>query len=146
MKTLIRRIVAALAMTGAVLALAPTAIASANGGTDPIAVATGSHLTVTAPVLSIVTGLVMPIVLAVFTKLATSSFRKGIIGIVAAFLAALIERAMLADGSAVFTQALLLDVGLIYGPQLLTYLGLWQKFGTDGLNAKLALRKGVASP
>lgn len=110
---------------------------------DPITpiVSHGDALLVLTPVVvTIITGLIMPFVIALVTRLSASSVTKGVIGIVLAFVAALVERAMLADGSAVFSSGLLLDTGLVYVPQLATYIGVWRHVN---INAKIAPNVGI---
>lgn len=107
----------------------------------PVGVArTAGNITLTPVVWTIVTGLIMPFVVALVMKASASAVFKGVMGIVLAALAAIIERATLANGSAVFTAGLLLDVGLVYIPQLATYLGVWQHVG---INQKVAPSVGL---
>lgn len=143
MKQLIRRCVAGIALSVGLLAIAPTITHADDVADATVTAADGASLVVTAPVLSIVTGLLLPFVIALITKAATSSTVKAVVGIVVAAIAATIQRATQADGHAVFTAALLLDIGLVYGPQLLTYLGLWSKLGQGGINAKLLPNTGI---
>jgi len=99
------------------------------------------HALVLTPVVwTVITGLILPFVVGFVTKLSASSAFKAILGIVLAALAAIVERATQADGTAIISGGLLLDIILVYGPQLLSYLGLWSKLN---LNAKLAPNFGV---
>lgn len=142
MKLFKRFLIGAAAAISFTVVTAP--IVHADSAADAtVTAADGASLVVTAPVLSIVTGLLLPFVIAVITKAATSSTVKAIVGIVVAAIAATVARATQADGHAVFTAALLLDIGLVYGPQLLTYLGLWSKVGSGGINAKLLPNTGI---
>lgn len=106
----------------------------------PLGQADNHALILTPVVWTILTGLVMPFVLALLMKASANPTIKGVVGILAAFLAALIERATLADGQHVISAALLLDMLMIYAPQLLTYLGLWKQVG---INDKVAPRIGI---
>lgn len=120
-------------------ALTTTALAA--GPVAPVAVQGTSHALVITPIAwTVITGLIMPFVMALVTKYWASSALKGAVGIVLAAVAAIIERATLADGSAVFTSGLLLDVLLVYVPQLGTYIGFWQHVN---INAKIAPNVGI---
>lgn len=135
-----KRWLSAAVLTLAVWIVAPTPAIFADA-VAPLTTAGQSHTLVLTPVQwTIITGLIMPFVLALITKASSSSVFKGVMGILVAALAAVIERATLADGSAVFTSGLLLDIGLVYGPQLMTYLGLWSKVD---LNGKIAPKLGL---
>lgn len=104
-------------------------------------VAHGDHTLILTPVVvTIVTGLIMPFVVALVTKLSASPTTKGVIGVVLAFVAAVVERATLADGSALVSAGLLLDAGMVYIPQIVTYLGVWQHFN---INAKVLPEAGL---
>lgn len=92
---------------------------------------------VTKPVWTIVTGLVLPFLIALISKASASATFKGVLGIVLAAVAAIVERATLTDGSALFTSALLFDALMVYAPQLLTYLGVWQHVGLNDSKAML---------
>lgn len=118
--------------------LAPTIVSAADTG---LVVEGSSEFIITKPIWTMLTGLVLPFVVALITKASASSTFKGVIGIILAALAALIERATLTDGGAVFTSALLFDVLMVYGPQLLTYLGVWKQVD---LNSKIAPTKGLS--
>jgi hypothetical protein len=99
------------------------------GPVAPLAVQGDPHAVTITPVQwTLVTGLILPFVLAVFVKAGRSAKFKGVAAIVTAAIAAIVERATLADGSGVFTSGQLLDGLYVYGPALLTYLGLWSHF------------------
>lgn len=145
--TLARQHRKARAILAAVLAIAlvsiPTAVFAAEGPVAPVAVQGTSHtVTLTPMAWTIITGLILPFVVAAITKAGSSATFKGVVAIVAAAVAALVERATLADGSALFSTGLLLDIGLVYVPQLMTYLGVWQHVD---LNAKIAPTKGLGA-
>lgn len=119
------------------------------GGTATMAVAqdmapmaqADNHPVVLTPVAwTILTGLVMPFVIGLVTKVSSSAAFKGVMGILLAALAAFVERATMADGSAVLSAGLLLDTLMVYAPQLLTYLGVWRHVN---LNSKLGPDKGL---
>lgn len=132
-----RLIAALVAAFFAILAI-PTMAFAAEA---PIGVAGTSHqLSITPPAWTIVTGLLMPLVIALVMKASASPLFKGVVGIVAAALAAIVERATLADGHHVISAGLALDVLMVYGPQLLSYLGLWSH---ANINAKIAPTKGL---
>lgn len=118
------------------------AIAHAAGDPiAPVAVAGDSTIiTITPPVWTIVTGLLLPFLIAAVMKASASKTFKAVVAIIVAAVAALVERATLADGSAVFSSGALLDILAVYGPQLLSYLGLYQHFN---INGRIAPTKGL---
>jgi len=120
----------------------PASMTLADGPNDqaPVSVADGHKVVLTPIVVTIVTGLLLPFLIAFVTKANASSLVKGIAGIVLAFAAAVIERAMLTDGSAVISGGLLVDVGAVYIPQLASYIGVWQH---AGINNKFAPNVGI---
>lgn len=119
-----------------------TTIAFADTGpVAPVAVQGTSHaVTLTPMAWTIITGLILPFVIALIMKASASSAFKAVVGIVAAAVAAIVERATIADGSAIITTGLLVDVLMVYAPQVLTYVGLWQHVN---LNGKIAPTKGL---
>lgn len=126
------------------IALLPSIVFADTGPVAPVAVSGTSHsLTLTPVAWTIITGLITPFLIALLTKYAASSTLKGVVGIVTAAVAGIVERATLADGSALFTTGLLVDMLLIYAPQLLTYLGLWSHIN---INAKIAPSAGIGTP
>lgn len=136
--TTTRRLIVALVL--AVVALGATMPAVASAATSGVTVAGTGRLVITPVAWTIITGLALPFVIAIITKASASATLKAVVGIVVAAVAAVVERAQLADGSAVITTGLLLDVGLIYVPQLLSYLGLWSHVG---LNEKVVPKFGL---
>lgn len=129
-----------LALLSVFLAL-PAAAHAAGDDITPIVQEGAEHVLVLSPlIVKVITGLLLPFVIGLVTKLAASSATKAMIGIVVAAVAATVERAITVDGSAVFDRALLIDAATLYGVQLLSYLGLW---GHLNLNAKLAPRFGI---
>lgn len=118
------------------------AVAMADGPLDavPIGVADNHTLILTPTNWTIITGLILPFVIGIITKYAASKQIKSVVGIVLAAVAAIVERATLTDGSAVFSSGLFLDVGLIYVPSLATYWGLWRSFD---INKNLAPNVGI---
>lgn len=117
---------------------------SAEPGGDVVApivvVGDPSTVTITPVQWTLITGLVLPFILAIVVKNARSPRAKAVIAIVVAAAAALVERSQLADGSAMISSGALLDCLYVYGPQLLTYLGLWRHFE---INQKLAPNFGI---
>lgn len=108
----------------------------------PVVVSGDSSIVTLTPISwTIVTGLVMPFVVSIVLKASASKWFKGLVAIILAFVAAVVERATLADGTAVFTSGLLLDNLLIYAPQLLTYVGFWSHLN---LNERLAPNVGLS--
>lgn len=120
------------------------AFASAEPGGDVVApvavVGDPSSVTLTPVQWTLITGLVLPFIIAIVVKAGHSARFKGVVAILIATVAALVERSQLADGSAIISSGALVDVLFVYGPQLLTYLGLWQHFQ---INDKLAPNFGI---
>jgi len=119
----------------------PTLAFAEEGPVGPVAVQGDSSLVTFTPFhWTIITGVIMPFVIGLITKASASPRFQAIVGIVLAAVAAVVERATIADGSAIISQGLLVDVLMVYAPQLLTYLGLWRNFA---LNQRLAPRFGL---
>lgn len=134
-------------LTGLILALATLfavpamSVFAAEGPVAPVAVQGTSHtVTLTPMAWTIITGLILPFVIAIIMKASASSTFKAVVSIVAAAVAAIVERATLADGSAIISTGLLVDVLMVYAPQVLTYLGLWQHVN---INGKIAPNVGI---
>jgi uncharacterized membrane protein len=141
MKSTLRRVLAALMIVVAGILAIPSMVFADEGPIAPVAVVGDPHtVTLTPMAWTIITGLILPFVIALVMKASASSTFKGVMAIVLAAVAAVVERATLADGTAVFTTGLLVDVLLVYAPQLLTYVGLWQHVD---LNGKIAPTKGL---
>lgn len=135
------RFIAALAVALFTLLAIPAIAFADTGPVAPVAVQGTSHaVTLTPMAWTIITGLILPFVIALAMKASASSAFKAVVAIVAAAVAAIVERATLADGSAIISTGLLVDVLMVYAPQVLTYLGLWQHVN---LNAKIAPTKGL---
>lgn len=132
------RVVFAALLAGLIM-LIPSAVLAAP--VAPVGVRGDSHALMITPVQwTILTGLLFPIVFALLVKAGANPKLKAVVGIVGAALAAVIERSQLADGSAVISAGLLLDIVLIYGPQLLAHYGFYSKFK---LSAKTAPTFGI---
>lgn len=134
-----------LGAVAAVLLLPMTAFADDPLPDDPtgVVVGGGASLQITQPVWLILTGLFLPIVVGLITKAGGSTAVKAVVGIVVAAIDALILRMTQFDGSAVFNSDYLLDVVMVYVPQLAAYLGFWRNMGAGGINAKLAPNTGI---
>lgn len=83
-------------------------------------------LTVSEVGVSILLGLVLPVLLGFVLKPGAPEAVKVVGGIVIAGAAALIKEAVQADGSAVLSWAMLVQFALIYGPQIAAYAGVWK--------------------
>jgi hypothetical protein len=83
-------------------------------------------ITISAQVVSIITGLLLPVLVAGVTKLNASETVKATAGLVLAAAAALIVQATQADGSAVITGSLLLTFAFVWVPQIASYYGWWK--------------------
>lgn len=132
-----------LIVAGAVLAFVAgvPAVALAVDEAAPIAVEdVGSKFLIASPVWSIIVGVLLPFVVGLITKASANDRFQAIVGIVVAAVGAIVVRATTVDGAAVLDQALVLDVFMVYAPQLLMYLGVYKKFD---INAKLAPNSGL---
>lgn len=138
--TLLKAWLALMVLGFVVLTTTATAFAD-EGPIAPVAVQGTSHaITITPIYWTILSGAVFPVVFNFLTKARRSPRVKAILAIVASAFVAVVERSVLADGSAVISAGLLLDVFLVYGPQLLTYLGIYSQFN---LKAKTAPNFGI---
>lgn len=144
MKNPIRRLfVVVLALLGGLLLMQNTAFAQDD--VAPVAVEEAGSQFVISPIYwSIIAGLVLPFVIALLTKYNGNPTVKGIFGILAAAVSAIGIRAANDIGGGVLDQALLLDIFLVYGTQLLTYLGLWKNLDNkQGIGAKTMPEFGI---
>jgi hypothetical protein len=155
MNTLRKTLLALAVAVGALLTFPSIAFGAPDipdvpeGPKDPeaVVVSGGSALEITQPVWLLITGILLPILVGAVTKYAGRDDVKAIVGIVVAAVAALVLRMTQYDGSAIFDPDYLLDVALVYVPQLASYLGFWRNLGTNehgkGINAFLAPEKGL---
>lgn len=134
-----RKFAAGLLILGVGLVAAPT-LALAQDEAPIAAEDVGREFVIANPVWSIITGVLLPLVVGLITKASANDRFQAIVGIIVAAVGALVVRATTVDGSAVLDSALVLDIFLVYAPQLLVYLGVYKKFD---LNQKLAPTKGV---
>jgi formate-dependent nitrite reductase membrane component NrfD len=100
----------------------------------------GSRFVITSPVWTVLTGILLPIVVGLVTKASASNRFQAIVGIVVAAVGALVLRATTVDGAGVLDKALVLDIALVYIPQIASYLGVWKQFA---LNEKTAPNAGL---
>lgn len=124
----------ALLLAAAMPACERTASAQDSSGLD------ASTVTIDKPWVAIITGLLLPLVVGLVTKLNASNTVKVAVGIVVAGLAAVITEAIQDDGSAVLGWDTLETFVMVYGTQLLTYLGIWRPLS---LNARTAPGTGL---
>ncbi len=155
MNTLRKSLLALAVAVGALLTFpsiafgAPEIPSVPDGPKDPEAliVSGGGALEITQPVWLLLTGLVLPILVGAITKYAGRDDIKAIVGIVVAAISALVLRMTQYDGSAIFDPDYLVDIALVYGAQLASFLGFWRNLGTNehgkGINAFLAPEKGL---
>lgn len=120
--------------------LAPPAVAFAQEQAPIATEDVGSQFVIASPVWLIITGVLLPFVVGLITKASSDDRFQAIVGIVVAAVGALVVRATTVDGGAVIDSALVLDIFLVYAPQLLTYLGVYKKFE---INQKLAPNSGL---
>jgi hypothetical protein len=138
----IRRLVTGPLIALSVVVCAPmTVLAAPPGPIAPVTVVGDHHVVTLTPMAwTIITGLIMPFLIAVIMKASASSTFKGVMALVLAAIAAIVERATLSDGSGLIETGMLVDVLMVYAPQVLTYLGLWRHVN---INAKIAPRVGL---
>lgn len=125
LRRLVRFLTAAVCVGAGSLIVAPT-VAFAEEDAALTVSDSGTSFVITPVYWTILTGLAIPFVVALFTKAATSTKTKAVLAIVLAAVATIIERASFADGTGVIDSAILLDALLVFGPQVLSYLGFWQ--------------------
>lgn len=119
--------------------LAPQ-VTFAQDETAPVAAEdVGSQFVISSPTWTIITGALLPIAIGLITKASANNTFQAIFGIVTAAVGALVIRATTVDGAAVFDQALIVDVALVYIPQIAAYLGVWKNLQ---LNQRLAPNSG----
>lgn len=134
----LRLLVAAVLAVLAVGAI-PT-VAHAGTVNAPLTVA-GDSITITSPAWKIATGVVLPFLIALVLKASADPRFKAVVGVVVAAVAAIAQRAiLLPDGGHLIETGMLLDVALVYAPQLLSYLGVWREFN---INDRLLPHRGM---
>lgn len=97
-------------------------------------------MTLSAQAVAVALGLVLPFVVGFLTKVNAPKSVKSTVGIIVAGVAATIQNAVSADGSAFISSEMLLNFALVYGAQVLSYVGLWSNYG---INEKTAPNKGI---
>lgn len=126
--TRLRRVaVAAFIFTG-VLAVPSVALAQ-DDGTEVVApgIVDGGEYIVSPQLWKLITAILIPVVVALLTKVNARPLVKGAIAIVISFIDALVLRAVtLPDGAAMFSQAMIEDVVYIYAIQFLSYFGFYK--------------------
>lgn len=98
-------------------------------------------MTITEPIWTIIVGSLLPVVIAGITQVGASRKLKAQVAVVVAAIGALVTRATVADGSAVISTGLLVDIGFVYGPQLLAYYAFWKK--VVNINARVFPDRGI---
>lgn len=83
-------------------------------------------LTISEVGVSVVTGMVLPVVYGFLVRPSNPPFVKVVGGIIVAASASLVLNAVQADGTAVVSWQQVVDVALVYVPQLAAYLGVWK--------------------
>ena len=119
---------------------------SAETGSSEVPV--GDAITLSDAGVRIVVGLLLPFLLGVVMR--GPAGVKAIGGIVAAALANLVIGAVRDDGSAVISWATVLETALVYVPQILSYLGVWQPVTGGTFNERVSrlnpLSRGAPLP
>ena len=90
--------------------------------------------------VKIAVGLVLPALTGLATKWNASATVKQVVAIVLAAVSAVIIENTVEDGSAVLSSEVLLDAAILYGVQILSYLGIYKPHEA---NARLAPSFGV---
>lgn len=97
-------------------------------------------MTLSSAMVAVLLGLVLPVVVGFMTKANASDKVKIGVGIIVAGVASTVQNAVVADGSAFISAEMALNFVLVYGSQLLSYLGIWKPVR---LNEKVAPDKGI---
>lgn len=131
-----RWLLAAAVTLGLVLGIAGPASASALAvaqGTETV----GDTFTVSATLVTILLGIVAPLVTGVLVRATNPAWVKILVaGLVGTTLSA-IQQAVQADGSAVLSGPWLLQLSLLLAAQFGTYFAIWQPLTGGELNRKL---------
>ena len=90
--------------------------------------------------VKIAVGLLLPALTGLLTKWNASATVKQVVAIVLSAVSAIIIENTVEDGSAVLSSEVLLDAAILYGVQILSYLGLYKPHEAS---ARLAPRFGV---
>lgn len=90
--------------------------------------------------VSVLSGVVIPIVVGVVTKLRASAFVKGAISLFLAAVAGLLAQNIIPEGGAVISQDALFFAAVAFATQLAMYLGIYKPLD---LNAKTAPNAGI---
>jgi hypothetical protein len=89
-------------------------------------------LTISAAGVSIIIGLVLPVLYGLVLKPTAPASVKAIGGIFVAAAASLVQNAVRAeDGVAVVSMAMVVQTALIYIPQVAAYLGVWKQLDVN---------------
>lgn len=133
-----KRIMLALALAS-VLIPAPSAFADVPAAENTVAV-----LRLTTVTVTIIQALVVPIVTGLLTKASLSSAAKGLMTLVLNAVASLINVAVTADGTAVLSEATLINFGVGLAISVATYLGVYKPAGlTSAPGGRLAPTVGI---
>lgn len=135
-----RRVLAFAATAVTLFMVSPASVYAQDEAAPVVTEDVGSKFIITSPVWTILTGLLLPIVVGLITKASASNRFQAVVGIVVAAVGALVLRATTVDGAGVLDKALVLDVALVYIPQIASYLGIWKNFE---LNQKTAPKSGL---
>lgn len=130
-------LVAFLAFGAAAVVLALPSVAAA-APVDPGD--TVAEIRLSAFTVSILLSLVIPLVVGIVTKLNTSATVKGLVNLVLNFVNATVVANTVGDGSAVFTQEIVVTALVGFAISVASYLGLYEKLG---INQRLAPTKGL---
>jgi len=127
---------AALTLTALVAAAGPASAAVAAVGQETGTETVGSTLTVSATLVTIVLGIVAPLVTGAIVRPTNPTWVKillaGVVGIVLNAL----QQAVRADGSAVLSGPWLLQLALLLAAEFGTYHQIWQPLAGGDLNAR----------
>lgn len=90
------------------------------------AVTIATEITLAPLVVTMLSGLVIPLIVGLVTKSGASAQLKQVVTILLAGIAALITSSTLADGSAVFSLETLLLAGMAWLVSITSYLGVYR--------------------
>lgn len=126
---LIKKTIVVLAIGAGVLAIGGPALAQEPP--PPVTLDAGdvSTIALAAPIVSLIVGLLIPVLNGLLTKVTTSSGVKALLTLGLSTISAIVTNGLLADGSSVFTTQTLYTALITYGVAVLSYVGAYKPLG-----------------
>lgn len=141
----LKRLAGAVALSAALLILAPTTT-YADEVAEPVAAAAveGHSLVLSEQGWSVLIGVVLPFLVGLGTKYATSARVKALVGALAALIAAVVSRrVLLPDGSWALSLSTAYDAALLWLLSSTAYASFYRKVFGDDFNKSLAPKFGI---